>query len=111
MASSYEPLPGRSPFPPIAEYGFLSDTETVALCVEADERYAERFEDVACDVCGATAVETVYASTLTEHDLEHSLEQHTYSGWTNAAGRIVACRACRLRFVSPRERASGISRA
>jgi 2-polyprenyl-3-methyl-5-hydroxy-6-metoxy-1,4-benzoquinol methylase len=36
------------------------------------------------------------------------LEQHTYSGWTNAAGRIVECRACRLRFVSPRERAAGI---
>jgi GH15 family glucan-1,4-alpha-glucosidase len=31
MASSYGPLPGRSPFPPIADYGFLSDTETVAL--------------------------------------------------------------------------------
>ncbi len=29
--SPYEPLMGRSPFPPIAEYGFLSDTETMAL--------------------------------------------------------------------------------
>ena len=29
--SSYEPLMGRSPFPPIADYGFLSDCETTAL--------------------------------------------------------------------------------
>jgi len=79
-----------------------------SLAVEADERYAHLFEEVACDLCGGTSVKVVYPSSLTEEDLEHSLEQHTYSGWTNAAGRIVECRACRLRFVSPRERASGI---
>lgn len=86
----------------------LPGPDASSLRVEADKRYADRFESVACDSCGAMSFETVYPSALTEHDLEHSLEQHTYSGWTNAAGRIVECRACRLRFVSPRERASGI---
>jgi 2-polyprenyl-3-methyl-5-hydroxy-6-metoxy-1,4-benzoquinol methylase len=79
-----------------------------SLAVESDARYAHLFEEVVCDLCGGRSARVVYASTLTEDDLEHSLEQHTYSGWTNAAGRIVECCACRLRYVSPRERATGI---
>ena len=90
--------------PPLPARALASTT----VGVEADERYADRFEHIACDSCGGVSTDTIYPSTLTERDLEHSLEQHTYSGWTNAAGRIVECRACRLRFVSPRERASGI---
>jgi 2-polyprenyl-3-methyl-5-hydroxy-6-metoxy-1,4-benzoquinol methylase len=79
-----------------------------SLAVESDERFAHLFEDVSCDLCGGTSAEVVYPSLLTEEDLERSVEQHTYSGWTNAAGRIVECGTCRLRFVSPRERAAGI---
>lgn len=84
------------------------DGAASGIAVEADPRYADLFEEVACDLCSGTDVEVVYPSTLTAEDVEHSVEQHTYSGWTNAAGRIVRCRACGLRFVSPRERASGI---
>jgi 2-polyprenyl-3-methyl-5-hydroxy-6-metoxy-1,4-benzoquinol methylase len=85
-----------------------SSDAACGLSVEADPRFAHLFESVACDLCSGTDLRVVYDSTLSAEDLEHSLEQHTYSGWTNAAGRIVQCRGCRLRFVSPRERASGI---
>lgn len=74
------------------------------LAIEADERFRDRFEFVACDICSGTNLRVVHPSTLVEDDILHSVDQHTYAGWTNSAGRIVECLKCSLRFISPRDR-------
>jgi 2-polyprenyl-3-methyl-5-hydroxy-6-metoxy-1,4-benzoquinol methylase len=62
----------------------------------------DRYEAVACNICGGTSFAVVYAARphpTSEADLAHTFRS---SGDERLADQLVSCRTCGLQFVSPR---------
>jgi 2-polyprenyl-3-methyl-5-hydroxy-6-metoxy-1,4-benzoquinol methylase len=62
----------------------------------------ERYESIACNICGGTAVSVVYEARPELASGDDLARTFRSSGDERLVDRVVACNACGLQFVSPR---------
>ncbi len=78
--------------------------------VDSNDLASSLLEPVACNLCGGSAFNVLYNSTLRLHDQERLGAFIASTDRFDHYGRIVRCHRCGLTYTNPRPRADVIAR-